>query len=253
MMDPQTSNLPSDIRFGSGARAAEHPVGTALAAVVFDCDGLLVDTEPCWSRAEAALFRAHGHEFGVEQKKLVIGRTVEGVGTVMADYFNRPGDGPALASELLMRVTRELEVGAAALPGAVDLVRACAERVPVAVASNSPRTLLDTTLRTAGLTDLLPVSFAADEVADPKPAPDLYLAACSALGSFPSACVAFEDSRTGVTAARAAGLRVITVPSLPRQDLDHDWTFGSLADPLLQAWAHGLVHAAAGNDIPTGP
>lgn len=140
---------------------------------------------------------------------------------------------------------RELADGVAALPGAADLVRACAERLPVAVASNSPRSLLDTALGSSGLAELLPLSFAADEVAAPKPAPDLYLTACRALGADPGSCVAFEDSNTGIRAARAAGLHLVTVPSLAGQELDHDWLLGSLADPELQAWSRALRPAGA--------
>lgn len=220
------------------------PLPTEVDAIVFDCDGLLVDTETCWSRAESALFRAHGHEFGPEQKRLVIGRTVEGVGEVMAQYFGRHGEGDRLAGELLSGVERELAQGAQALPGAADLVRLCADRVPVAVASNSPRALLDTALQTSGLAGLLPCSFAADEVAAPKPAPDLYRAACAALDAAPSSCVAFEDSQTGISAARAAGLRLVTIPSLPGLGLDHDWLFDSLADSRLRSWAERLARSA---------
>ncbi|GHF56639.1 haloacid dehalogenase [Streptomyces mashuensis] len=209
-------------------------------AVVFDCDGLLVNTEDCWSVVEAAIFAEHGHPFGPDQKALVIGRTVEDAGQAMADHFGRPGAGAELAAELLARVRKELARGAAALPGAVELVRACRARVPVAVASNSPRELLDAALEAGGLTDLVTYSFAADEVRSPKPAPDLYLTACAALGAAPERSVAFEDSATGVAAARAAGLRVAVVPSLPGTDLDHDWLGTSLADPELAAWAAAL-------------
>ncbi|MER0481238.1 HAD family phosphatase [Streptomyces sp. Edi2] len=227
------------------ALSAAFPLPIELEAIVFDCDGLLLDTETCWSRAEGALFRAHGREFGLAEKQLVIGKTVEGVGEVMADYFGRPGEGELLSAELLEGVRRELADGVAALPGAADLVRACAERLPVAVASNSPRSLLETALGSSGLADLLPLSFAADEVAAPKPAPDLYLTACRALGADPASCVAFEDSHTGIRAARAAGLHLVTVPSLAGQELDHDWLLDSLADPQLQAWARALRPAVA--------
>ncbi|MFF2517959.1 hypothetical protein [Streptomyces sp. NPDC058086] len=89
---------------------------TGAESVVFDCDGLLVNTEVCWSVAEAAVFAAHGHSFGPEQKALVIGRTVEDVGEAMADYFGRPGAAAELAAELLERVRKELARGAVALP-----------------------------------------------------------------------------------------------------------------------------------------
>ncbi|MCR8575714.1 HAD family hydrolase [Streptomyces sp. Isolate_219] len=218
---------------------------TRTEAVVFDCDGLLVDTEPCWTVAETALFAAHGHTFGPEQKALVIGRTVEAAAEAMADCFGRPGAGPELAAELLERVRKELAHGAAALPGAAELVRACRAAVPIAVASNSPRELLDTALESAGLAPYITHAFAADEVRSPKPAPDLYLTACEALGAAPKRSVAFEDSATGISAARAAGLHVAVVPSLPGTDLDHDWLGTSLGDPELLGWARELGYAAA--------
>ncbi|GAA2219418.1 MULTISPECIES: HAD family hydrolase [Streptomyces] len=212
----------------------------APQAVVFDCDGLLVDTEVCWTRAETKIFAAHGHDFGPEQKALVIGRTLQGAGEAMAEYFGRPGAGRELAAELLGLVREELAQGADALPGAAELVKRCAAALPVAVASNSPRELLDTALTSSGLADYFPVSFAADEVTTAKPAPDLYLVACEALGAVPGRSVAFEDSATGIASARAAGLYVVTVPSLPGAALDHDWLASSLADAELVRWAEGL-------------
>lgn len=210
-------------------------------AVVFDCDGLLVNTEDCWTVAETAVFAAHGHSFGPEQKALVIGRTVEAAAEAMAEYFGRPGAGAELAAELLDRVRKELARGATALPGAAELVRACRAAVPIAVASNSPRELLDTALESAGLAAYFSHSFAADEVLSPKPAPDLYLTACRALGVAPERSVAFEDSATGISAARAAGLSVAVVPSLPGTDLDYDWLGTGLDEPELLRWARELA------------
>lgn len=217
-----------------------RPLPTGAEAVVFDCDGLLVDTEACATVAETAIFAAHGHPFGPEQKALVIGRTVEAAGEAMAQYFGRPDAGAEIAAELLERVRKELSRGAAALPGAADLVRACRAAVPVAVASNSPRELLDAALWSAGLADCFTHSFAADEVRSPKPAPELYLTACATLGAAPERSVAFEDSATGIASARAAGLYVAVVPSLPGAGLDHDWLGDSLADPAVRDWARGL-------------
>ncbi|MEU2855173.1 HAD family hydrolase [Streptomyces syringium] len=213
---------------------------TNAEAVVFDCDGLLVDTEACWTVAETAVFAAHGHPFGPEQKALVIGRTLEDAAKAMAEYLGRPGAGAELAAELLERVRKELSGGVAPLPGAAELVRACRAAVPIAVASNSPRELLDAALWSAGLADCFTHSFAADEVRSPKPAPELYLTACEALGVPPTCSVAFEDSATGIASARAAGLYVAVVPSLSGADLDHDWLGSSLAEPELLDWARQL-------------
>ncbi|MEV5140920.1 HAD family phosphatase [Streptomyces syringium] len=213
---------------------------TNAEAVVFDCDGLLVDTEACWTVAETAVFAAHGHPFGPEQKALVIGRTLEDAAKAMAEYLGRPGASAELAAELLERVRKELSGGVAPLPGAAELVRACRAAVPIAVASNSPRELLDAALWSAGLADCFTHSFAADEVRSPKPAPELYLTACEALGVPPTCSVAFEDSATGIASARAAGLYVAVVPSLSGADLDHDWLGSSLAEPELLDWARQL-------------
>ncbi|MFI1760735.1 HAD family hydrolase [Streptomyces sp. NPDC020800] len=222
-----------------------HAPPTSTEAVVFDCDGLLVDTEACWTVAETAIFAAHGHPFGPEQKAFVIGRTVEAAGEAMAQYLGFPGSGPELAAELLEGVRKEISRGAAALPGAAELVRACRAAVPIAVASNSPRELLDAALWSAGLADCFTHSFAADEVRSPKPAPELYLTACETLGVTPERSVAFEDSATGIASARAAGLYVAVVPSLPGVALDHDWLGTSLAEPELQKWARELGHGTS--------
>ncbi|MFF5297711.1 HAD family hydrolase [Paractinoplanes globisporus] len=210
---------------------------SSIDAVVFDCDGLLVDTETCWTRAETKLFAENGHAFGLEQKKIVIGRTLDAAGDAMADYFGRPGEGPALAARLHKLVAIELTAGANALPGARALVLSMRGRIPIAVASNSPRSFVETALASAGLDDLFTQVLAAEDVAHPKPAPDLYLAGCKVLGAEPARSVAFEDSGTGVASARSAGLYVIGVPSLPGVVLETDATYPSLADPELATWA----------------
>jgi HAD superfamily hydrolase (TIGR01509 family) len=208
-------------------------------AVVFDCDGLLVDTETCWSRAETQIFAEHGQPFGPEQKKLVIGRTLAAAGVSMADHFGRPGEGPALAARLHDLVAVELAAGADALPGARELVLSLRGRVPIAVASNSPRPFVEAALSSARLTALFKHVVSVEDVANAKPAPDLYLVACAQLGVSPQRSVAFEDSATGVASARAAGMFVVGVPSLPGAALDVDAAFATLTDPALTGWAAG--------------
>ena len=182
----------------------------AVDAVVLDCDGLLVETESGWTRAETAIFAEHGFGFGTAEKQLLIGGTLEAGGAAMAEYFGEPGGGPALAGRLADLVGQELSAGAPALPGARDLVCRLRDRgVRFAVASNSPRRFVDAALRSAALDDLFTVVVTADDVDQAKPAPDLYLRACADLGADPVRSVAFEDSRTGAASARAAGLFVV--------------------------------------------
>ena len=208
-----------------------------ISAIVFDCDGLLLDTETCWSRAEAALFADYGFGFGPQEKDLLIGRTLEAACANMAEYFGRRGSGPQLQAELIPRVEAELAAGTQPMPGARRLLELLAGRVPIAVATNSPRAMLTAALSSAGIAEFFPVSIAADEVERPKPEPQLYVEAFALLGADPITGVAFEDSSTGVAAARAAGMFLITVPSQPGKDLDGDYVTDTLDDPALIVWA----------------
>src|SRR5271170_5560101 len=176
-----------------------------VSAVVFDCDGVLLDTESSWSRAEAALFAEYGFGFGPAEKDLLIGRTLEAACDNMAVYIGQPGVGRRLQSELLPRVESELATTVEAMPGARDLLERLAGRVPLAVATNSRRALLNAALATSALVDYFEVSVAADEVERPKPDPQLYLAAFDQLGAQPCSGVALEDSATVLAAARASG------------------------------------------------
>lgn len=205
-------------------------------AVVFDCDGLLMDTEPCWTVAETELFAGRGLAFGPEQKALLIGRSLRAGADLMADLFGEPGTGDAIAEELLAAVAEIVSTRAEAMFGAHRLVEMVARAVPVAVASNSPRVLLDAALLRGGFTGVFPVSVAADEVEQPKPAPDIYNRACEMLGAVAEQTLAFEDSMTGLRSARAAGVRLVGVPTLRHDPFPADLVVESLADGHLLAW-----------------
>jgi HAD superfamily hydrolase (TIGR01509 family) len=129
----------------------------------------------------------------------------------------------------------ELDHGAPPMPGVVDLLSALrAAGVAVALASNSVSVFVARALGAAGLHDAFDAVVTADRVERPKPAPDVYLAAAAAVGADPAGCVALEDSQTGVAAARAAGMAVIGVPSLPGITLDAaDLVVPSVADPRV--------------------
>jgi HAD superfamily hydrolase (TIGR01509 family) len=171
------------------------------------------------------------------QKQILIGRTLASGGLAMADYFGLPGAGSALAARLAGLVSEELAAGTPALPGARDVAETLLRRgIPIAVASNSPRRFVDAALGSAGLADLFEVIVSSDDVEHGKPAPDLYLTACSRLRAEPGRSVAFEDSRTGVASARAAGMFVIGVPSAPGAVLDAHVTYQSLTDTELGNW-----------------
>lgn len=210
------------------------------AAVVFDCDGLLVDTEPSWTVAESAVFATRGLTYDAAQKQIFLGRSVPDTVALMAELFGETGNEALIYTELMGVVGEVISAQASAMPGAVELVNLLRrQEVPIGVASNSPHELVELSLAKAGLTGAFGVIMAADEVAAPKPAADLYLAACAGLGADPAASLAFEDSATGVIAARAAGMTVVGVPTLAA-DLPADLVLPSLADDRLLAWAHSL-------------
>jgi HAD superfamily hydrolase (TIGR01509 family) len=219
---------------------AADPLASRPEGVVFDCDGLLVDTEPCWTVAESAVFAARGLPYGPAEKALFIGKSVPATVELMARFFGEVGNDVAICAEVMSTVGDVIGGQAEPMPGALELVRALSGRMPIGVASNSPRVILDIALQRAGLTGAFGAVIAADEVPVPKPAPDLYLAACRLLGAAPSASVAFEDTWTGAAAAHAAGMRVVGVPSLESDGFPADLVLQTLEDPRLFTWARSL-------------
>jgi HAD superfamily hydrolase (TIGR01509 family) len=217
-------------------------VGDRIAAVVFDNDGLLLDTEEAWTRAETALFERHGRTFTGDHKRELIGTSPSVSAAKLAVMLDMPSRGRALMEELHAQVMEETPAGVAPRPGALELLDAIrAAGMPVGVASNSAREFVEHVLSVAGLLDgHFDVVVTANDVERPKPAPDLYLAACAALGAEPERSAALEDSATGVAAARAAGMFVVAVPYFPDLPIDGaSLTVDTLADPRV-AEALGL-------------
>lgn len=182
-----------------------------MTAVIFDCDGTLVDSEPLSRRAWERALAPFGCAFTDEDAAAVLGRSYALVHAYFAGRAPLPGSEafwPLLSSELFALLDAELEPFA----DAVATVRELRERgVPLAVASSSPRERLDRTLRAAGLAALLPVTVAGDEVARGKPAPDMLLAAAERLGAAPADCIVVEDAPVGVDAALAAGMTAVAI------------------------------------------
>ncbi len=216
-------------------------------AVVFDNDGLLLDTEEAWTRAEQTLFKRLGREFTIEHKRILIGSSRADAAVKLEAILERPGEGEGLMEELHGLVMEEALAGVEPRPGALELLaRLTAAGMPLAVASNSERAFLERTLSSAGLLPDGPflTTLAAGDVERPKPAPDIYVEACRRLGADPPASVALEDSPIGVASAAAAGMFVIGVPYFPGTRLPGAGLLAdSLADPSV-ARALGLPDAA---------
>jgi HAD superfamily hydrolase (TIGR01509 family) len=209
---------------------------TAPTAVVFDNDGLLLDTESVWTRAEYDLFERRGLEFTPANKRELVGTSAEIAGGILEARLGEPGRATELIEELNELVVAELEHGVEAMVGARDLLHALKERgTPIGLVSNSPLVFVERSLEIVGFHDRFDVVLSAHEVAAPKPSPDPYLEACRRLGVEPGpGVVALEDSPTGVAAARAAGLTVIGIPSIDGVTLDEaDHIAASLLDEVV--------------------
>lgn len=189
---------------------------TLPAAVIFDNDGLLLDTESVWTRAEEDLFERRGHRFTPADKLELVGNSAAVAGGILERRLGEEGRAEELIEELDELVVAELERGVEAMVGARELLAALAERgTPLALVSNSPMVFVRRSLQIVGLEDSFDVILSAHEVGAPKPAPDPYLEACRRLGVEPGPAVfALEDSPSGVAAAVAAGLTVIGIPSV---------------------------------------
>jgi HAD superfamily hydrolase (TIGR01509 family) len=183
-------------------------------------DGLLLDTEVVWQEAEERLFAAHGQVFTREDKLAVIGTDFAWTARYFAERLGRPPEeGPALVEEMVVSMYDLLRQDVAGRPGALELVTRLRGRLPLALASNSPRRLVDAAMTSARLTDTFDVVVTSDDVPRSKPAPDIYLLACERLGVPPADVLALEDSSAGVASAKAAGLSVIAVPQYAETDV----------------------------------
>jgi HAD superfamily hydrolase (TIGR01509 family) len=214
---------------------AEALLPDRYRAVVFDMDGLLLDTEVVWQRAEEDLFRRYGQVFSMDDKLAVIGASFDHAGAYFAERLAQPRErGSILMQELTDAMQMELERQVAGRPGAVELVERLRGRVRLGLASNSPRRLVDAALRTAGLTDAFDAIVTSDDAAF-KPAPDLYLLACERLGVAPRDALALEDSPSGIAAAKAAGLVCFAVPQFVETDVSAaDRVIDSLEELLAE-------------------
>jgi HAD superfamily hydrolase (TIGR01509 family) len=183
-------------------------------AVVFDLDGVLVDSERAWDEVRRAVTAEHGGTWDGENTT----RALMGMSTPEWAEYLATARGVRLPPDKIAQlvvdgmVARYAE-GPPLLPGAVEAVRAAAAYCPVAIASSSPPALINEVVRSTGLGDVVKVALSSELTGAGKPAPDVYLAAAKALGVDPTKSVAIEDSTNGIRAALNAGMIVVAVPN----------------------------------------
>jgi HAD superfamily hydrolase (TIGR01509 family) len=215
------------------------PLPGTFEAAVFDMDGLLIDSEPLWGRAEAALVEAHGGRLTRADRLGTIGRSIDDSIAIHAERLGLPPSTlPDLRGELIATVRGLYATEGVIRPGAAELVERLTGRLPLGLASNSDRDLVDLALARIGLVGRFETIVTAADVARPKPAPDAYLELCRRLGADPTRAIGFEDSPSGVAALREAGIVAVGVLAGGPLDLRAaDVVVDSLVDVL--DWVEG--------------
>lgn len=186
----------------------------SLAAVLFDMDGLLVDTEPLWLETETEVMGRLGAPWTPQDQEALLGGSMERTVSYLLAKATRPAPPRTVARWMLDGMLERTRAGRVVIrPGAREIVAAVAAAgVPYALVTSSQRTFAEAVLEATGLP--FPVTVCGEDVAMTKPAPDPYLLAAKLLDVDPADCVALEDSPNGAASAGAAGCRVVAVPSL---------------------------------------
>jgi HAD superfamily hydrolase (TIGR01509 family) len=184
-----------------------------IDAVVFDLDGVLLDTEQLWDEVREGLARERGGEWSERAQADMMGMSSPEWSRYMHDVVGLRESPDEIAAEVVRRMAERYRERLPLIPGAREAVERLAARWPLGLASSSNRPLIDLALQTSGLAPLFAATVSSEEVARGKPAPDVYLETTRRLAVDPARAAAVEDSRNGIRSAHAAGLRVIAIPN----------------------------------------
>lgn len=206
-----------------------------IEAVVFDLDGVIVDSEQVWDEVREAYTRERGGTYADRATRDMMGMSSPEWSRYMHEHVGLLESPDEIATEVVDRMAGRYRERLPLIDGAVEAVERLAARWPLGVASSSNRPLIDLVLELSGLERLFRATVSSEEVARGKPAPDVYLEVCRQLGVAASSATAVEDSHAGIGSARAAGMRVIAIPNpaFPPGDealAGADVVLGSLAE-----------------------
>jgi HAD superfamily hydrolase (TIGR01509 family) len=184
-----------------------------IEAVVFDLDGVLIQTEEIWDEVREAYAHEQGARYDEEAQRAMMGMSSPEWSRYMAEELGVPKDPAAISDEVVRRMEARYRERLPLIDDADEAVRRLAARWPLGLASSSNRPLIDVVLDRSGLAPLFRATVSSEEVARGKPAPDVYLECARRLGAEPRACAAIEDSHAGIRSANAAGMRVVAIPN----------------------------------------
>ena len=183
------------------------------AAVVFDLDGVLLESEQVWNEAKRALVEERGGRWSDQAPRAMMGMSSPEWSRYVRDELGVDLDPEAISAEVVARLERIYREELPWIEGAREAVERLAARWPLGLASSSNREIIDLFLNLSGLAGLFTVTVSSEEVERGKPAADVYLDAARQLGVRAEDCTAVEDSENGIRAARGAGMRVIALPN----------------------------------------
>jgi HAD superfamily hydrolase (TIGR01509 family) len=183
-----------------------------IDAVVFDVDGVLVDSEPVWEEVRRQLVAERGGHWAPDAQRRLMGMSTPEWARYLSEDLGVGLSPDEIAATVIDRVADRYRERLPLLPDAAEAVRRMAAHWPLGLASSAPTALIDTVLAASSLRSSFTVVMSTEQVPRGKPAPDIYLAVTAELGFRPRDCVAVEDSSNGLRSAAAAGLQVIAVP-----------------------------------------
>jgi HAD superfamily hydrolase (TIGR01509 family) len=192
-----------------------------IEAVVFDLDGVLIDSEPVWEQVRRQVVADHGGHWAAGAQQRLMGMSTEEWARYLSEDLGVGLPPDRIAALVIERMAARYTERLPLMPGAVEAVRRLAARWPLGLASSSPPSLIETVLDAASLRSSFAVAMSTEQVPHGKPAPDIYLAVAAQLGHRPERCAAVEDSSNGLRSAAAAGLHVVAIPH-PKYPPDPD-------------------------------
>ncbi|MBQ1061279.1 HAD family phosphatase [Micromonospora chalcea] len=181
-------------------------------AVLFDLDGVIVDSEPVWEEVRRAYVAQHGGVWQPDTQRRLMGMSTGEWAEYLSGELGVGRSAEQVATEVVTEMARRYAQRVPVIDGAEEVVRRIAARWPLGLASSSPTRLIAAALDATGLAGSFGATLSTEETARGKPAPDVWLAVAGRLGVDPARCVAVEDSSNGVRSAAAAGCRVVAVP-----------------------------------------
>jgi HAD superfamily hydrolase (TIGR01509 family) len=216
-----------------------------VEAVIFDLDGVLIDSESVWDAARREVVAQNGGTWTDAATRAMQGMSSPEWSRYLRDELGVSLDPDEISRQVVGRVLAAYEREVPLLPGAVEAVRRLAERWPLGLASSANRPVIDAVLASAGLTECFSATVSGDEVAHGKPSPDVYLMAADKLGVDPVQASAVEDSTNGLCAGAAAGMLVIAVPNREFPPSDDALALASLVVKSVGELTPELIDEAA--------